>query len=1083
MVARRMNNESKHSRSSGGWVRIAWAPDSGIVLVSGDSAGILGVSARRLINSPDPMTLLPAELAGILSSGLPEAPVQVSTSSFTGTVCTVNDIAEIILFDTPDLQDSDNIMLDELGAGVVVTDRTGNIVLWNKAMTSIFRIPKQHVMGKQLQVVLSPPVLYSWDNVIKMVLDGKQIRVECHLDGQRRVDSTFSRGGPGVIGTCFETTESFQAESRLKTSRKMNQAYFHSVSTGLVLFDKDYRILVANRAFGRMFGLVENLLGIHLNEILPRENYAIVEDQTRTLFNGHGNKENEMARIVRFVLPDETRRVISQNIKPIVEESGAVFYAVGIFEDVSEKSILLDKYNTCQNRIKKISTLASIFFSDQSDNLDRITEVLRECFSAKAVAIYISDPLGDIELAGKTAEWPEAAPESFTDLRLASFMIESHSNYQLNGDEIGVLNSWFGNCLIFPIESDEKNYGYIIAADVDDTTGSEIFLLMEISTLILELLMSFFDKTTEIQQLDLLLNRQSKLAGSIITALDIPVAVFRVDWSVILWNDPMEALTGVSFNLATGRSELAASILFDDIGGIAAVQRIARNGMTEYPESWEVTNQDGTKTRCAWRLSRTESVEGGKLEPVVIVSGIKSDDIYSIQAAKKAADMYTTLSRGTSALLSASDRMKIMDAAATAFLEISGASRITLSIRGMNPITRTSYDPKSGSIAPHRWKLAIETETDTIGECVFQGGREYFALNDFARNVARTCGELEQTAIGRRFAFLAEKAAGKFLISNSSGRILLSTWIQVTDGIISNRSIYDVFSGSDWVYIDSMIMGILKIGRLNMVLKTEQGEELQVAAVALNGLDAEPIIIWWPVFASSYIYQLECLDKSKDAAYALYDVLDDLSTSIGRGFIRIKEVLNPGHPVAAVLNTARYAFEGLTKDYFYLRLLQTAWNYVPEQIDPELFLDIIKSAFLENGLLPPNISISGELYDICGNIDLFQKVTSQLCCVVCPSSNPVFNVSLVNRREIKEPIDLNKETEQFVRMILRCSDGRILSGISDDFSDISTPIDFSSGLNPASEVFLLSLILRLSGGALKPDDDYKSLTILFPCWK
>lgn len=1078
-----MNKGSKYSSSSGGWVRIAWIPDSGIVLVSGDSAGILGVSARRLINSQDPLTLLPAELAGVLSSGLPEVPVQISTSSFTGTVCTENGRAEILLFDTPDLQDGGDIMLDELGAGVVVTDRTGNIVLWNKAMTSIFRIPKQHVMGKQIQDVLTSPVLYSWENIIQMVLDGKQIRVECHLDGQRRVDSTFSPGGPGVIGTCFETTESFQAENRLKTSRKMNQAYFHSVSTGLVLFDKDYRILVANRAFGRMFGLVENLLGIHLNEILPRESYAIVEDQTRTLFDGHGNKENEMARIVRFVLPDETRRVISQNIKPIAEESGAVFYAVGIFEDVSEKSILFDRYNAYQDKIKEINTLASIFFSDRSDNLDRMTEVLRDCFTAKAVAVYISDALGNIELAGKTAEWPEDAPESFSDLRLASFLIESHSKCQLNGDEIGILNSWFGNCIIFPIESDEKNYGYVIAADIDNAAGSEVFSLAEISIQMLELLLSSLDKSTEIGHLDLLLNRQSKLAGSIITALDIPVAVFRIDWSVILWNDPMEALTGVSFNLATSRTELAASVLFEDIGGIAAVHRIARNGISDYPESWVVTNQDGIKTRCAWRLSRTESVEGGKLEPVVIVSGIKSDDIYSIQAAKKATDMYTALSRGTSALLSASDRTKVVEAAAIAFLEISGASRVTLNIRGMNPITRTSYDPKSDDIMPHRWKMAIETDTDSIGECLFQGGKEYSALNDFARNVARTCGELEKSAIGRRFAFLAEKAAGQFLITNRSGRILISTWIQITDGIISNRSVYDVFSGSDWVYLDSIMLGILKTGRMNMLLKTERGEELQVAAVALNGLDAEPIIIWWPVVEPSYLSQLEYLNISKGAAYALLDVLDDLSTSIGRGFIRIKEVLNPGHPVAAVLNTARYAFEGLTKDYLYLRLLQTVWNYLPEQIDPELFLDRIKSDFLENGLLPPNISISGELYDICGNIDLFKKVTSQLCYVVCPGSNPVFNVSLVNRKEIMEPVDLNKGTEQFVSINLRSSDGRVLSGISDDFSDISIPFDFSSGLSPASEVFLLSLILRLSGGALRPDDDFSSITILLPCWK
>lgn len=309
MRANQMNNGTVVSSHSRGWVRISWVPDSGVLLVSGDCEGLLGVSARKLINSTEPLTLLPTELATILAGGLPDIPVHLSTSSLTGSVTTVKDQVEIVIFSIPGFQSRSNIMLDELGAGIMGTDRTGNITLWNKAMSSIFRIPQKHVIGKNIQDVLVSPVLYSWENVVKMVLDGKQLKVVCRPDAQRRIECTFSPGSSGMVGTCFDTTESFQAENRLRTSRKMNQAYFHSVSTGLVLFDRDYRILVANRAFGRMFGLVENLLGIHLHEILPSESYEIIEDMARPFFSSHP-QEKEDARTAQFTLPDRTRRII-----------------------------------------------------------------------------------------------------------------------------------------------------------------------------------------------------------------------------------------------------------------------------------------------------------------------------------------------------------------------------------------------------------------------------------------------------------------------------------------------------------------------------------------------------------------------------------------------------------------------------------------------------------------------------------------------------------------------------------------------------------------------------------------------------
>ncbi|NOQ23507.1 MAG: PAS domain-containing protein [Candidatus Aegiribacteria sp.] len=1080
MRANRMNNDTVGSLHSRGWVRISWTPDSGVSLVSGDSEGLLGVSARRLINSTDSLTLLPTELATILAAGLPDIPVHLSTSSLTGSVTTVKDQAEVVIFGIPGFQSRSNIMLDELGAGIVGTDRTGNITLWNKAMSTIFRIPQKHVIGKNINDILVSPVLYSWENVVKMVLDGKQMKVVCRPDAQRRIECTFTPGSSGMVGTCFDTTESFQAENRLRTSRKMNQAYFNSVNTGLVLFDRDYRILVANRAFGRMFGLVENLLGIHLHEILPSESYEIIEDLTRLFFSSY-SQEKEDARTARFTLPDRTRRIILQNVHPIMEDHGEVFYAVGIFEDISDITIVNDNYRNCLEIIKKINHMADTLLSTRTFSTAEIAEKLRDCIDADAVAIYLSDPLSDSRLAGCTSGWPDDAPEIFLELRLAPVLLDSDTGYRLTGDDMGVLDSWFKGCLVFPLESERKTYGYIIMATTGSDLLTELFPFAEILAKAVRAYLNANEYEAEIEHLDLLISRQNKFAGTMIDSLDVPVALFRIDWSVILWNKPMEELTGVSRDLATAGSELAASILFEGIGGISAAQRFIRNGSSEFPESWEIENQDGETARCTWRLLRTESVESRNLEPVIIVAGVESDDVYSISAAKKAAETYSALSRGTSALLSASDRIRVKEAAAAALLEISGASRVTLKIRGANPVTRTSYDQKTDGVSTHQWTIPLETDTEIIGECLFHGGREYSILKDYARNVARTCVEREKSTIGRRFAFIAERAAGKFLISNSSGKILLSTWMDVSDGGVSNRTIYDMFSGTEWSHLDASISGILKLGRMNLKLMTESGEPVQMAAVALDGHVGESLIIWWPVSDPSYLMRLKQMESAEDSGYALRGTLESLLKSISTGFMRVKKVLNPDHPVAAVLNTAKYAFEGMEKGYLYLRMIQMSLSTIPERVSTEFYLDKVISSFIEAGMLSPVVSISGDLYDISGSIELMQRVTLQLCSIVCPEAAPTFRVSVIRRKNLEYVGDLYREAEDYVKLEIRKTDGSPLKALPAKLFDPTAQADYSGGIPQTSEISLLCLILQLTGSTLRKDEENGSLYILFPC--
>ncbi|MEN8208933.1 MAG: hypothetical protein ABFR50_06755, partial [Candidatus Fermentibacteria bacterium] len=404
-----------------------------------------------------------------------------------------------------------------------------------------------------------------------------------------------------------------------------------------------------------------------------------------------------------------------------------------------------------------------------------------------------------------------------------------------------------------------------------------------------------------------------------------------------------------------------------------------------------------------------------------------------------------------------------------------------LKIRGTSPVTRTSFDQKTDGVALHQWAIPLETDNEEIGECLFNGGREYSILKDFVKNVARTSAELEKSAIGKRFTFIAERAAGKFLISNSSGRILLSTWMDMCNGAVSSKTVYDMFSGTEWSLLDASISGILKKGRLNLKLKTEAGETVQVVAAALDGHIGESLIIWWPVSDPSYLMRLQQTESADNSLSSLRDMLDSLLDAISSGFTHIKKVLNPDHPVSAVLNTAKYAFEGMEAGFLYLRMLHMSLSAIPERINTEFFLDKVISSFVEAGMLSPVVSISGSLYDISGDIDLLQRVTLQLCSIICPESAPDFRVAVIRRKNLKYTGDLYREAEQYVKLEIQKTDGSPLKAVPDELCDLTSPADYSGGIPIASEISLLSLILQLSGCTLRRDKGSGSIYILFPC--
>ncbi len=338
---------------------------------------------------------------------------------------------------------------------------------------------------------------------------------------------------------------------------------------------------------------------------------------------------------------------------------------------------------------------------------------------------------------------------------------------------------------------------------------------------------------------------------------------------------------------------------------------------------------------------------------------------------------------------------------------------------------------------------------------------------------------MERNAIGQRFANLADRTAGRFLITDSGGRILLSTWMDATEGVISGMNLFDIFSPPNDSSIENLIRAVLKAGRLDTMLTMRSGEELRIASVAVNGHQGVPMIFWWPITSESYVARILCGETARQAGIGLSDLLDQLSASIARGFTRIRDTLNPDHPVSATLVTAGYAFETIGSASFYQGLLRRAWSHTPERIASDILLDAVSSRFLEDGMQPPDVVVSGSLPEISGDFDLLTDLLLSICRTFSPTHSPTIIVSGVRVAGIRGAAGSDQETDSFLQLELRGVAGTTLSDIEVILSKSS--IDLLTGLNPEIELSLLTLAVRLAGGAVRVGETPSVLSILLPC--
>ena len=238
---------------------------------------------------------------------------------------------------------------------IIMVDREGRITFWNNAAEKIFHYSSDEIIGKHLHEKIIPPEYRDAHvkGVKKFMVTGQGPVIDntVELEGLRKNGDKFPlelslsaikiKGSWNAIGTIRDLTERKHAEEELRNSKEQLTRIVETVVEGLYIVSREGRIIFANNAAEKMFGLPrEELYKRTFND--PR--WAV-----RNLDGSLVDKDEHPFEIVKktkkpvYGVELLTQRqdggglIISINAAPFFDSSGAFQGMVATEQDITKK--------------------------------------------------------------------------------------------------------------------------------------------------------------------------------------------------------------------------------------------------------------------------------------------------------------------------------------------------------------------------------------------------------------------------------------------------------------------------------------------------------------------------------------------------------------------------------------------------------------------------------------------------------------------------------------------------------------------------------------------------------------------------
>jgi PAS domain S-box-containing protein len=305
-------------------------------------------------------------------------------------------------------------------------DRALHHTYVNPAVEPATGIPCEGFIGKTNRELGMPDELCSlWDENIGQVFEtGQEAQIEYSFaapGGQRHYESRLAPefGPDGSVESVLSITHDITAHketlAQLEAERARLNAIIENAPEAIVVADQDCHIVLANPAAERLYiqptlsdqdldsqtGLV-----LHGSEGAPYDVLDLLLTRSAREGAAFDSLETPIHR------PDGEQRDLLVSIAPIRDSHGHVSGAVGVFQDITERTRVEKTLQKRNYELRQFNKLAAELGAtlELSQVLERVGEAVREVTGAESSSIWLWDEVHPNWLMRRAVFPPERSP-------------------------------------------------------------------------------------------------------------------------------------------------------------------------------------------------------------------------------------------------------------------------------------------------------------------------------------------------------------------------------------------------------------------------------------------------------------------------------------------------------------------------------------------------------------------------------------------------------------------------------------------------------------------------------------------------
>lgn len=289
-------------------------------------------------------------------------------------------------------------LLEALPDVIYFKDPAGKNLIVNRAMEELTGLKKDELMGKTDEQIFPPELAVQCQKSDRTVLEGQkpqrfhETRVDDH--GRKQYFETikapvFDQSGKltGIVGISRDITEMKEAEITLAAQKALFQTVLDSAEDIIFIMDKDFKILLFNRAAERYFGLSpDEVVGKYFGEVYLAESWPAARERFDRVLRG------EIVREDVHINYKGKKMILSVTEVPLRDKAGEIYGLCGIAREVStrvelekalesslkeKEALLREIHHRVKNNMQIISSLLNL----QAYNVGNpeLTAILKDC--------------------------------------------------------------------------------------------------------------------------------------------------------------------------------------------------------------------------------------------------------------------------------------------------------------------------------------------------------------------------------------------------------------------------------------------------------------------------------------------------------------------------------------------------------------------------------------------------------------------------------------------------------------------------------------------------------------------------------